>query len=534
MVGLRRNYRSSTSRQTHTRLTIYQAKRPTLENTESLTNGGLLARNTLWNLLGNGAPLIVAVFSIPILIAHLGKDRFGILALAWTLIGYASLFDLGLGRALTQIAAKMLVGSERDRLPVVVWTSLGLMLILGFLGTAATGCFAPILARRILNVPSYLQMEALQSFYLLGICIPLVVVTAGLRGLFEAHQRFGLVNALRIPMGIYTFLGPLLVLPLTTNLAYIVAVLILGRLLALIAHVYISFRLMPDLRGHAQWCSVAALSLLRFGGWMTVSNVISPLMVNMDRFLIGALVSMSAVTYYATPFEVISKLLFIPAALVGVLFPAFSSSFARNPHRATELYIRCSKYLFFILFPATLMIVGFAHDGLSLWLGNDFAQHSSRVLQWLAIGILVNGLANVPFALVQGAGRPDQTAKLHVAELPFYLLALWFFTYRWGIEGTAIAWVLRVTVDAFFLILLSRPLLPNSSRLTRQSLFAVAISLVSLLGLMCAPSSTSRVGLIGGLLLLFTGLSWSVLLTPAERIQVRTRLRPSAAAIHGD
>lgn len=78
-----------------------------------LTSGRVLARNTVWNLIGNGAPMIVAVFSIPILIHALGKDRFGVLALAWALIGYASLFDMGLGRALTQLVARKLGSGRR-------------------------------------------------------------------------------------------------------------------------------------------------------------------------------------------------------------------------------------------------------------------------------------------------------------------------------------------------------------------------------------------------------------------------------------
>src|SRR2546422_5527603 len=40
-----------------------------------LTGGRLLARNTVWNLVGNGAPMAVAVFCIPILIRGLGTDR---------------------------------------------------------------------------------------------------------------------------------------------------------------------------------------------------------------------------------------------------------------------------------------------------------------------------------------------------------------------------------------------------------------------------------------------------------------------------
>ncbi len=86
--------------------------------------------------------------------------------------------------------------------------------------------------------------------------------------------------------------------------------------------------------------------------------------------------------------------------------------------------------VFLVLFPVVLLTIVLAHAGLRLWLGADFAQHSFRVLQWLAVGVFINSLAQIPFALVQGAGRPDLTAKLHLIELPLYLLALWWLTSR--------------------------------------------------------------------------------------------------------
>src|SRR5882724_6272943 len=108
-----------------------------------LTSGRLLARNTVWNLIGSGAPMLVAVVCIPILIRGLGTDRFGVLTLAWALIGYASLFDLGLCRALTQLVARKLGAGEDREVPALVWTSLLLMLLLGVLGTAIAISLAP-------------------------------------------------------------------------------------------------------------------------------------------------------------------------------------------------------------------------------------------------------------------------------------------------------------------------------------------------------------------------------------------------------
>src|SRR5438045_3214836 len=82
-----------------------------------LTSGSLLARNTIWNLIGQSAPMIVAVFVIPRLVRGLGTDRFGALSIAWMVAGYFSLFDLGLGRALTALVAHKLGRDEHDDLP---------------------------------------------------------------------------------------------------------------------------------------------------------------------------------------------------------------------------------------------------------------------------------------------------------------------------------------------------------------------------------------------------------------------------------
>jgi len=114
--------------------------------------------------------------------------------------------------------------------------------------------------------------------------------------------------------------------------------------------------------------------------------------------------------------------------------------------------------IFLLLFPAVLIIVTFAQEGLTLWLGSDFAENSTLVLQILAVGVFLNAHANVPFGLVQSVGRPDLTAKLHVAEWPFYLLILWWLLNDYGIVGVAVAWLLRVAVDTVALFVMANRL----------------------------------------------------------------------------
>jgi O-antigen/teichoic acid export membrane protein len=391
------------------------------------------------------------------------------------------------------------------------------MLLLGVLGAAVVGLLSPWLVHRALNVPVALQSETLQSFFLLALSIPVVISTAGLRGLLEAHQRFRLINALRIPMGVFTFAGPLLVLPFSKSLVPVVATLLAGRIVAWAAHLVICLRVVPELGRSIAWERSAIGPLLRFGGWMTVTNVVSPLMVTLDRFLIGALVSMTAVAYYATPLEVVTKFLLLPGALMGVMFPAFSASFAQNGERTAMLFSRSVKSLFLVLFPLMLCTVALAQDGLKLWLGADFAMHSFRVLQFLAVGVFINSLAQVPFAFLQSVGRPDLTARLHLIELPVYVGLLWWMISTRGIEGAAMAWSTRVAVDALLMFVLAKRFLPGKSRMRPRTALLPAVAMVILVLAALLNGPIVKGIFLVGTILCFVLVTWFRILTPEER-----------------
>ena len=79
---------------------------------------------------------------------------------------------------------------------------MSMMAVLGILGTVVVATLSPWLVEGVLKMPEELRPETLTTFYLLAFSIPIVIGTTGLRGILEAHQRFGLVNAVRIPLGI--------------------------------------------------------------------------------------------------------------------------------------------------------------------------------------------------------------------------------------------------------------------------------------------------------------------------------------------
>jgi O-antigen/teichoic acid export membrane protein len=427
-----------------------------------------LARNAVWNLLSLTAPMLVALGAIPALIRTLGADGFGVLTLAWMLIGYCSLFDLGLGRALTKLVSEG-SGVEGDQgnhscLPSTVWTSLSLMTALGCVGALIFAAVSGILSHSILKIPVALQEQTSVSLLWVAAAIPLVTLTAGLRGILEARQRFGSLSIVRTVTGALTFGGPLLAAELFGGLPAVVFTIALIRLLSLIAHIALCAALTPELFRDRRFQFRQTGPLFRFGGWLTVSGLLSPLMTSVDRFLVGIFLPVTNVAYYATPFEIVTKLQVIPAAVTAVLFPAFSNSLVNSRQRARQLYVRGLGVILGILTPLTALVVVLAYPGMRLWLGEEFASHGYRVLQLLAVGVLINAAAFVPSSFLQAAGRPDVNAKLHMIEFPLYIpLVCWLIHVR-GIEGAAWAWVLRVTLDSALLFWLARRSIPAPMR----------------------------------------------------------------------
>jgi O-antigen/teichoic acid export membrane protein len=497
---------------------------------KELTRGSLLARNTVWNLLGQVAPMSVALFAIPLLIRHLGTDRFGILTIAWMVVGYFSLFDLGLGRALTNLVAQGLGGNRQHELPAIVWTANCVMAVMGIVGAIALAAVSPLLTYSLLKIPPGLQTETLHSLWLLSLSVPLVISTTGFRGILEAQQKFGLLNTIKIPMGIATFLAPVAVLPFTNSLTALIGALVFARVIFLFACIGLVLREMPVLRHRFAFDKALLRPLFTFGGWMTVSNIVSPLMVYVDRFLIGSLLSITAVAYYATPYEVATKLLIVPGVLAAVLFPAFSTAMVSDRLRGAMLYRRAAKYVGLIIFPVSFVLIIFGQNLLQLWLGHDFAVHSTRVLQILSIGVFANGLAAIPFALIQGAGRADITGKLHLLELPFYLVTVWVLTKQYGIEGTSIAWTLRVIADAVLLFWVANRFVPRSVRL--RSMLAAAGGVTAVFALAMISMNLPEKLLVSMIVFpLFAATTWFALLAADERTEIQgltSRLLPSS------
>lgn len=391
---------------------------------------------------------------MPFVVRGLGTERFGLLSLAWVVLGYFTIFDLGLGRATTKYVAEALGKGEGTQVPQIIWTAVTVQAIMGFVGAIVLLGITDLLVDRVLNIPAELLGEARVTFYLLSLSIPIVLISSSFSGVLEAAQRFDLINAVRIPSSILTYLLPLVGLSLGLGLPGIVALIVLARFGALVGFFVMDLRIVPQL-GRYSGSFALFPRLFSFGGWVMISNLIIPIFGYLDRFLIGALLTMSAVAFYTVPYDVVTRLLIIPGSIAAVLFPTFSNlTSCDNKKKINIILARSIKYLLTVMMPFVVVLIVFGKDILMIWMGNDFAQESADVFRLLSIGVLLNAVGYMPFALIQGIGRPDVIAKYHLVEFPIYVGVTFFLINILGIKGAALAWCLRMawTIPVFSLL----------------------------------------------------------------------------------
>lgn len=412
-------------------------------------SGTRVARNTVLNLAGQAIPLAMAFFAMRYLLHGLGAERFGVLSIVWLVVGYSMV--VGFGSAATKHVAAAL-GREPERVPALVRAAMRMQLAIGLLGGVLLLLFAEPLAGALLDLEGARRAEAARALRWVSLAIPIAMVSTVFQGVLEAAQRFDLVNAVRMPSILATFALPLAGMWLGYDLAGIAMLLVAGRVVVLAAHALLARRAVPELRSRTPAQGGEARAILRFGAWASVSTVVAPALHLMDRLGLGMIAGAAAVGLYTAPFEVVTRLRMVPAALVMSLFPAISSLHGSgDPERGVRLALRSMHLVLLSMGLASIALIGGAHDLLRLWLGDDVARAAGPATQLLGAALALNSVAYVPWVLLQGQGRPDIPARLYLAQVPVQLLVVWLCVSQWGITGAALAWALHVTMDSLLM-----------------------------------------------------------------------------------
>ncbi|MBI2214930.1 MAG: oligosaccharide flippase family protein [Acidobacteria bacterium] len=395
-----------------------------------------LTRDAALNLAGQLTPFAIAFLAMPATIRALGPERFGILGLAWTILGSAGLVDLAAGRAVTKFASAALAQGDRRHAAVATKGAARSQLVAGVAATLALAAFTPLAVGRLLDVPESLAHDARIVFLMVAVALPAVLVTGCYRGLLEASGRFDLVNAQRVVWGSMTFALPWLGVSLGWSLPQIAATLVAARFVSALVHAALAYRQLPEL-GHVRASGFFG-DVVVFGGHITIASLILSLHRMADQFLLGALSTLAAVGHYSIAAEMALRLSVIQTSIIGASFPSLVAARAARDGRAARAVVgRMATFVATLLGPPCALLVALAHPILGWWLDGETADAVATPLRLLVTGAFISSFAGIAIASLQAYGRPEVVTRLRMWLLAPLLLGQAWAIANFGIEGAA-------------------------------------------------------------------------------------------------
>lgn len=406
-----------------------------------------------------GAPAIGALLALPTLLARLSPDAFGLLSMYWVIIGYASFVELGMGKAVAmQVAicdqdsadeARQIIGTaSRAAISIGVLTALLFVPVLhGIFGT-------------IIDIPATLAPMNGESIIWIAATVPILVIASVLAGALEARRDFGWLALIRIPTGLALFVVPAVLASLGYALPQMVAGIMVVRLLLLLLLAIRVEYIWPKVLLRTEYSAERLRRLLSFGGWLTISAIIGPLLVYLDRFILASARGLAAVAIYTTAFETVIRFLVVASAIVAVMFPRFANLRAGDSSTAQRIYREANLYTFAAILPVGLTFIFFGDVIFAKWLNSaDLDSQAlaaiARIAAILSIGLVLNACAHIPQAFIQARGHANWTAGLHIVELAAFVIYAPLIVARYGVEGAAWTWLIRSAISAFLLYLLA-------------------------------------------------------------------------------
>ncbi len=392
-----------------------------------------------------GAPLILSIAFVPLLLNGYGSERFGVITILWLVVGYMGIFDFGMGRALTKYVSE---NRCKDAFLVssVVWKISLILLAFGcVLGVGVFG-YSEELSMTLVKVEGSVRNEVDLSLKILSIVIPVAIFSSGVVGVLEGVGDFKLINILRLISGTLNFVGPYLTLGYGIEVYWAMITMAVVRVATTLI---LTVRMGSYYRFN---CGVLLRDLdnikliFNLGAWITISNILAPVLGQLDKFFLAGALSISLLAYYSIPSDVVNKLFFLPSAVMSVFFPMYAKSIG-NYARSKFILKKSADVIFFGCAPCFFILMMFGGDILSLWLGDGFRVGSEGVIQILSWGFLFNCMARVPHAFLQAVGKAKYAALINVAELPIFVFLLIFLVDRFSVIGAAFAWSARMLVD---------------------------------------------------------------------------------------
>lgn len=408
--------------------------------------------NAIWSAAGFILPLILFLATTPYYEDKLGASQFGILFLVLAIIGYFSIFDLGFSSATLKYLSECIGKRDNEQMKKIISGSFTIYLALGILGSLVIFLSVDFIVDKLFKIEKeYIEVSKF-AFYVASFAFTFRMLSTVFDALIRAFQRYDLTTKIGIVFSTANLMGGVLLLYLGFGLRAIIIWYFLLICLQFPIFIVISRRLFPEFRIHLGIEKDILKILFNFSWPAFISAVSGMLLFQLDKALIGAMLSMAAVTFYTIPAELSIRIHSFMASFSQVIFPLSSELNAKgDTSRLKYLYFKSSKIIIVIATSVIVPLLVFSDKIISFWMGIDFANKTGFVFPVLLISYYVVIFTIVPYFFLNGFGKPKVNAIYSFLSFILNISACLVLIPKYGINGAAIATFIGMLQVPFYI-----------------------------------------------------------------------------------
>lgn len=421
-------------------------------------------RKIVGNVISNWANLVITIaiaFLVsPIVVKTLGKEMYGIWVLIGSVTGYLTILDFGVNTALVRYISSSAAQNDRGKAQSIYSTSL---LIFGCISLAAL-LFSIVFGyffQDVFHINNISRPYLYAAFIICCMDFACNLIFTVQLGSLTGLQEFKFINGSSIVINVIKSIILVLLLKQgysLLTLAFIQVVASLARSLCLYwklrsKYTYISFSKQSVNR--TTFKLIYSYSLYSF-----IIAVALKLLFYTDSVLIGALLGVSSVAFYAIPSTLLDYLEKFVWAMVSALVPVISAKEATGGiTENSRLYIVGTRYVLLISMPVVISLYYYGGDFIRLWMGPEFGERSLWVLRLLLLGYGCSFSQLIAHGILKGISKHKVLAYILAVEALANLGMSLALANPYGIEGVALGTMVPLVLASAVIIIYSCSLL---------------------------------------------------------------------------
>ncbi len=361
--------------------------------------------------------VIVLAIGFPIYLHFLGYEKYGVWLVLATVLSFAQLGNLGIGRAIMKLVAEEHGRNNMKGIQQYVATAIGILIISGTLAliTIIVLKIQIVAAFKLTGENAQMALWLLPYIGCLSVYVFIVqtlnatVSGLGRMDLANWTQTFGRIVAVTTAGSLLYSGHGIKSLLIGNILSYVLIHIVSLILIRRIAHI----RLLQIGNFNAQYCK----RLLSFGFGLSVSSLISMLLSPFNKLMLSRYAGVSTIPIYEIASNGSIHVRALIEAGLRALMPEISRIGANVTRHAgdriSQMYHRAMKLIFLFGIPMYVGLIILLTPLLKFWLGHRFVDELPVAFRIMLVSAFISLLSVPSYYTLLGLGMVRYTLMAH-------------------------------------------------------------------------------------------------------------------------